>query len=97
MYNLNEVKKAAQVIRTINNPLRYQVIELLNDKELNVTEIHTRLKIPQEVASQQLHILRQFKVLNYRRDGKYIFYSVNTEMLKSLLNIVQQLNQFYEK
>ena len=97
MYNLNEVKKAAQVIRAINNPMRHQIVELLKSKELNVTEIHTRLGIPQEVASQQLHILRQFKVLNHRRDGKYILYSVNTEILNSLIGIVQILNKSYEK
>lgn len=97
MYNLDDVKKASQVIRAINNKLRLQIIRLLADKELNVTEIHTRLKIEQEVASQQLHILRQFSVLVARREGKYIYYSINNEKIKTLLGIVNQLNSFYEK
>lgn len=97
MYNLDNVKKSAQVIRAINNPLRFQIINLLADKELNVTEIHTRLKIEQEVASQQLHILKQFSVLVARRDGKYIYYSVNMVKLNAILDIVEKLNTFYEK
>lgn len=97
MYNLDDVKKASQVIRAINNKLRLQIISLITDKELNVTEIYVRLRIEQEVASQQLHILRQFGVLIARRDGKFIYYSVNNEKLNNLLGIVKQLNSFYEK
>ena len=82
------LKKAAMVLRALNHKLRQQMIKLLDESEkMTVTEIYVKLRLEQSVASQHLAILRKAAFVKTTRDGKFIYYAVNTDRL-------QELNQF---
>lgn len=79
------LKKADIIIRALNHKLRLQIIKLLHDKEeLTVTEIYVKLRLEQSVASQHLAILRRAGIVNTRRDGKFIFYTVNVGRIEEI-------------
>ena len=87
------VKKSAIILRAINHKLRQQIMKKIDEKgKTTVTEIFTELFLEQAVASQHLAVLRKAGFVKTVRDGKYIFYSVNTSRLKAFLNIIGQLN-----
>ncbi len=87
------VKKSAIILRAINHKLRQQIMKKIDEKgKVTVTEIFTELFLEQAVASQHLAVLRKAGFVKTVRDGKYIFYSVNTSRLKDFLNIIGQLN-----
>ncbi len=87
------VKKSAIILRAINHKLRQQIMKKIDEKgKTTVTEIFTELFLEQAVASQHLAVLRKAGFVKTVRDGKYIFYSVNTSRLKDFLNIIGQLN-----
>jgi DNA-binding transcriptional ArsR family regulator len=91
---LMTLKKADIIIRALNHKLRLQIIRLLQDKgEMTVTEIYTKLKLEQSVASQHLAILRRAGIVNTRRDGKFIFYTLNTTRIEEIYNISKGLIQ----
>lgn len=83
------IKKAALVYRAINNKLRQQILNLLiHRKELAVTEIYVALRIEQSVASQHLAVLRRTGMVQTKRDGKKIYYSIN----EARINQVHQIS-----
>ena len=87
------VKKAALTLRAMNHKLRQQIMKLLeeNDK-LTVTEIYVRLRLEQSVASQHLAILRRAGIVKTERDGKFIYYSVNSSRVAHIMKCVDELN-----
>jgi DNA-binding transcriptional ArsR family regulator len=86
------IKKAALVFRAVNHKLRQEIMRLIHDHStLTVTQIYTRLKLQQSVASQHLAILRRVGFVNTKREGKQIFYSVNYTRLNDVTNQAKAL------
>jgi len=86
------VKKAALILRAFNHKLRQQILKLIDTQEkVTVTEIYVKLRIEQSVASQHLAILRKAEFVNTERDGKFIYYTVNTPRMKELKEFVEDL------
>jgi DNA-binding transcriptional ArsR family regulator len=56
-----------------------------------VSQIEEKTHIMQPTLSQQLMILRKSDVVNTRRDGKQIFYSIKDQQLTIILNTLYQL------
>lgn len=82
---LLQIKKASLIFRAINHRLRQQMIKLLHEhKKMTVTEIYMKLELEQSVASQHLAILRKAGFVLTKRDGKFVYYSVNYEMLQKV-------------
>jgi DNA-binding transcriptional ArsR family regulator len=94
-FNLQNLKKAALVLRALNHKLRQQILGLIDtEKRITVTEIYVKLRIEQSVASQHLAILRRAGIVLTQRDGKFIHYTVNynriDEMKKFVNDLVEQ-------
>jgi DNA-binding transcriptional ArsR family regulator len=88
--DLMNVKKAALILRAVNHKLRQQILKLIDENgKITVTELYVKLRLEQSVASQHLAILRKAGFVNTDRDGKFIYYSVNSAR-------IEELNQFVE-
>ncbi|MCH5600315.1 ArsR/SmtB family transcription factor [Niabella ginsengisoli] len=86
------IKKSALILRAFNHKLRQQILKLIDTQEkVTVTEIYVKLRIEQSVASQHLAILRKADFVKTERDGKFIYYTVNTDRMKDLNQFVGQL------
>jgi len=66
----------AQFVKSLAHPRRLEIIHLLKDHELAVSDIHSMLDVPQANVSQHLMILKDAGVVVDRRDGKEIYYSL---------------------
>lgn len=90
--NLQNVKKAASVLRALNHKLRQQILELIdNEKRITVTEIYVRMRLEQSVASQHLAILRRAGIVITQREGKFIYYTVNFKRIDDINRITGEL------
>ena len=90
--DLLNVKKAALVLRAINHKLRQQMLQLIHEHgKMTVTELYVKLRLEQSVASQHLAILRKAGFVKTTRDGKFIYYSVNTSRIDELNKFVEEL------
>lgn len=67
----------AKFLKAIANPRRLEIIHLLRNQELAVSQIQAMLGLPQANLSQHLQVLRNTKVLKTRRKGKQIYYSIS--------------------
>ncbi len=91
MIEEDNLKQAALRLRAINNKLRKNILRLIHaNGSLVVHDIHTNLNIEQPVASQHLDILRNANLVITKREGRYIYYSVNYKQLVIMHTIAQQ-------
>ncbi|NCA86006.1 MAG: transcriptional regulator [Clostridia bacterium] len=84
---------AASRLRAIAHPMRIAIIELLESKPLSVTEIYSELKIEQAAASHHLNILKNQNMLDARRRGKKIYYSLRNHALPELIECINRCNE----
>jgi ArsR family transcriptional regulator, virulence genes transcriptional regulator len=86
------IRKAVLVLRAVNHKLRQQIIDLLEENEkMTVTSLYIKLRLEQSVTSQHLAILRRAGAVTTEREGKFIFYRVNTERLEEISNYSKSL------
>ncbi|MDQ6843640.1 MAG: metalloregulator ArsR/SmtB family transcription factor [Bacteroidota bacterium] len=88
----HSIKKAALVLRSLNHKLRQQIIKTIYDSQrLTVTQLYVKLRLEQSVASQHLAILRKAGIVGTERDGKFIFYSINSSRIEAINDFVKKL------
>lgn len=64
---------------------RLKIVFLLLKKELCVSDIALYLNMNQPAVSHQLRILRQNKIVKYRKEGKCSFYTLDDDHVSNIL------------
>ena len=65
------------LFRLLSDRTRLNILLLLSAGERNVTHLCTQLKLPQPTVSHHLGLLRMSQVIDNRRSGKQVFYTLN--------------------
>ena len=73
---LASAKEASEFLKALSHETRLIILCLLIDGEKRVTELEQRLNLRQPFISQQLARLRADDLVEARRDGKNIYYSI---------------------
>lgn len=63
--------------KAVSDPTRVKIMALLSDREMNVSEICEHFHMTQPSISHHLNILKSVKIVNSRKEGKEVFYSLN--------------------
>lgn len=85
-----QLNVAMDKLKAIAHPVRLSMVNFIKiNGEVNVNRIYNELKLEQSITSQHLRVLREAKLVNTKRDGKYIHYSVDTQQLASVGSLVQ--------
>lgn len=81
-----------RAFRAVKHRTRANILQYLDEVgEATVTDLYIKFRIEQTECSRHLGILRDGNLVKYRRDGKNIYYSLNTETLKKLTDFVNQM------
>lgn len=84
-------EEATAVLRTLANQDRLLLLCQLSQGEKSVGELEELLDIHQPTLSQQLGVLRTEELVDTRRDGKRIYYSVADAKVLALLKTLYAL------
>ena len=85
------IKKARQILKSFADDTRLRIINLLNHKELSVSELCVILDAGQSSLSKHLGRLRLTGVVSDRREGMSVYYSLvkpKEKAHKELLNAI---------
>ena len=82
---------ACRLMKVLSNPDRLLLLCQLSQGERCVGDLEAELGIRQPTLSQQLGILRNQGVVNTRREGKNIYYSVASPDLLEILGLLYRL------
>ncbi len=90
--NVNDISTANFLMKTVNSPIRQRLINLLlfNEK-LAVHEMVKETGLEQSIVSQHLAILRKAKLVRAKRDKKEVFYAINEDYLKEIIDFVKKV------
>jgi ArsR family transcriptional regulator len=73
------------VFKALNDPTRRQILELLQEKDLTAGEIVEQFNISFPSISHHLDLLKQAKLVSSKKDGQYVYYSLNTTVVDEIL------------
>jgi ArsR family transcriptional regulator, lead/cadmium/zinc/bismuth-responsive transcriptional repressor len=73
--NAEACEKAAGIFRALGDTARLQMLAMLSEGDMCVTEIADRLGDNLSAVSQRLRLLRAERIVRQRREGKHVFYS----------------------
>lgn len=73
--------KLLDYIKVINDNNRLSILEALKKKPLCVCEIFPLLKLPQNLVSHHLKVLKDIGLISNKRDGLKIIYNRNEKVI----------------
>lgn len=86
-----QVLRAADFLKALANSNRLLILCLLNDGEYSVRELEEKLELRQPTLSQQLARLREDNLVQPRRDGKQIYYSLASDEVRQTIALLDEL------
>lgn len=81
----DEIFELAELFKMFADSTRMKIICALKEKELCVGEIAFITNTTQSAISHQLRILKQSKLVKYRKEGKSVYYSLDDEHVNEIL------------
>ncbi len=81
----------AQLLKVLTHPARLAILYILRDGEHCVCHLESHLGFRQAYISQQLAVLREAGLIQDRRDGWNIFYTVSDPGIYTILDAVQSV------
>ena len=81
----DEIFELAELFKMFADSTRMKIISALKEKELCVGEIAFITNTTQSAISHQLRILKQSKLVKYRKEGKSVYYSLDDEHVNEIL------------
>ena len=77
----------ADLFKVFGDSTRLRIMYALSEGEKNVLSIAEELGMEQSTISHQLRILRANKLVRGRRDGKQIWYSLDDDHVKKIIEM----------
>ena len=77
----------ADLFRGLGDSTRIKILHALHDSELCVQDIADAVQLSQSAVSHQLRVLKDSKLVRFRREGKTVFYALDDDHVRSILSM----------
>ncbi|MEK6793046.1 MAG: metalloregulator ArsR/SmtB family transcription factor [Nanoarchaeota archaeon] len=81
----------AEVCKVFSNSTRLEILNLLRDKEMSVTELIEKTKLSQANISQHLSIMKSKGIVTSDRKGKNIYYKLTNPKIIKAFDIIREV------
>lgn len=75
----------AEFFKVFGDSTRIKILYVLSQAEMCVCDIATLLQMGQSAISHQLRVLKQMRLVKFRRDGRTVFYSLADGHIQTIL------------
>ena len=83
VFSSEKLNYSCELMRALAHPLRLQILQQIDQHgEIHVNHIYNELQIEQSITSQHLKVLRLAGVVNQEKDGKFMNYTINYDILE---------------
>ena len=72
-------------IKALSDPIRREILELLKAGRLSAGEISEKFSVSGAAVSKHLSVLKDADLIRDDREGKFIFYELNTSVLEEVM------------
>lgn len=80
----DDLLRLAEVFRILGDPTRIRMLYALSQCEMCVCDIAETLEMTQSAISHQLKLLRDLKLVKFRKEGKSVIYSLDDDHILQL-------------
>jgi ArsR family transcriptional regulator len=84
-------RRKAEFFKALGHPVRIRVLELLVGGEQTVGSLLEQIDAEQSHLSQQLGVLRRAELVESRREGSSVVYSLADERIEELLAVSREI------
>ena len=77
----------AELFKVFGDSTRIRILYALFESELCVGDIAQLLNLSQSAVSHQLKLLKDAKLVKFRREGKIIFYAIDDEHVRTIISM----------
>jgi DNA-binding transcriptional ArsR family regulator len=88
---MRNARRASDFLKAMSHENRLLLLCLLSERERSVGELETILSMRQSAVSQQLARLRLDGLVEARRKGKAVFYSIASEDARRMVGVVYDI------
>ncbi|VAX15512.1 hypothetical protein MNBD_IGNAVI01-3031 [hydrothermal vent metagenome] len=88
--NIGQVLGMADIFKLLGEPTRLKIILALENSELCVCDIAAAINSTISAVSHQLRLLRNARLVKYKKAGKMVFYSVEDTHIDKLIEQVKE-------
>ncbi len=78
------------VFKALNDATRRDILQMLQKKDLTAGEIAQQFNISFPSISHHLDILKQATLVSTRREGQYVYYSIDTTVMDDIIKWMLQ-------
>ncbi|MCR4605589.1 MAG: metalloregulator ArsR/SmtB family transcription factor [Eubacterium sp.] len=82
-----ELYDLAELFKVFGDTTRIRILYELFGGELCVSDIADKLGMTQSAISHQLRVLKANRLVRFRRDGKTIYYSLDDDHVRSIIEM----------
>ena len=82
-----ELYDLAELFKVFGDSTRIRILYALFESELCVGDIAQLLNLSQSAVSHQLKLLKDAKLVKFRREGKIIFYALDDEHVRTIISM----------
>lgn len=84
LLNEDKVIDLSELFKIFGDSTIVKIINVLLHNELCVNDISEQINVSQSAVSHQLRILKQSKLVKYRKDGQTIYYSLADDHVEKI-------------
>ncbi|MHB8485224.1 MAG: ArsR/SmtB family transcription factor [Candidatus Acidiferrales bacterium] len=81
----------AEMCKVFSHPLRLQVLNTLQKKEMSVTDMADRLGVAIGNLSQHLNMMKHRRVLRTRKDGNVVYYRLANPKILDAFDLIREI------
>lgn len=81
------LQDVSDLFKVFSDSTRIKIIFALFKSEMCVCDIAALLEMNQSAISHQLRVLKQSRLVKYRKDGKSVYYSLDDDHIKQIFNM----------
>ena len=74
-----------QTLKALSDPIRREILNLLKKGRMPAGEITAHFSVSAPAISRHLSILKEADLIRDTREGKFIFYEINTSVLEETM------------
>ena len=72
-------------IKALSDPIRREILEMLKAGRMAAGEISEKFPVSGAAISKHLSVLREADLIRDTREGKFIYYELNTSVLEEVM------------
>lgn len=74
-----------QTLKALSDPIRREILNLLKKGRMPAGEITAHFSVSAPAISRHLSVLKDADLIRDTREGKFIFYEINTSVLEETM------------